>query len=365
MTDVMIISQLNDWHGYAVSEALGIKKASNTLYISSDYPTKSCNTIKILNDSIFYDLATHAECIHNRVYDVVWYRRPSVGLPHGILHPADYEFGYHSCETLQKSMFKIIGDNAFWINPIGVIRNKIIQQNIAIKAGFKLPDTLYSNDPKAIREFIVDHGGRVAFKPLVPHLWINETTNKMWGSYVKCITIDDLVDEKVLACSPGIMQEYIDKIYDVRVTVFGKHIISVKILSQESSASKIDWRAGAEGLRYEIFDIDDATRDSIYKFMRDIDLVFGAFDFVVRDNGDILFLEVNDAGQFLFVENETGEPVLDAFCDFLISRDPEFIYKPKSSDIVSVGMVEQLVRDRMLRERHQHVNSLPQCFSKE
>ena len=34
----------------------------------------------------------------------------------------------------------------------------------------------------------------------------------------------------------------------------------------------------------------------------------------------------HEAGQFLFVEEYTSLPLLDAFCDFLIAGDPEFEY---------------------------------------
>jgi hypothetical protein len=45
---------------------------------------------------------------------------------------------------------------------------------------------------------------------------------------------------------------------------------------------------------------------------------------VVTPDGDTLFLEVNQMGQFLFVERMAGIPLLDAFCDFLIQGTPSF-----------------------------------------
>src|SRR5947209_11946086 len=52
--------------------------------------------------------------------------------------------------------------------------------------------------------------------------------------------------------------------------------------------------------------------------LKELGLVFGCFDFIVTPAGDHIFLEVNEMGQFLFVEDYSGLPLLDAFTEFLI-----------------------------------------------
>jgi hypothetical protein len=52
--------------------------------------------------------------------------------------------------------------------------------------------------------------------------------------------------------------------------------------------------------------------------LKKLGLVFGCFDFIVTPTGDYIFLEVNEMGQFLFVEDYSGLPLLDAFTEFLI-----------------------------------------------
>ena len=58
--------------------------------------------------------------------------------------------------------------------------------------------------------------------------------------------------------------------------------------------------------------------------MRALGLVFGAFDFIVTPTGEYVFLEVNEMGQFLSFDRDADLPVLQAFCDLLLTRDPTF-----------------------------------------
>ena len=62
-------------------------------------------------------------------------------------------------------------------------------------------------------------------------------------------------------------------------------------------------------------------------------LVFGCFDFVVTPEGRAVFLEVNQAGQFLFVEEYTGQPLLDAFAELLIQAKPDFAWSAEGAAI--------------------------------
>jgi hypothetical protein len=56
----------------------------------------------------------------------------------------------------------------------------------------------------------------------------------------------------------------------------------------------------------------------------ELGLVFGCFDFIVNPEGDYIFLEVNEMGQFLFVERSCGIPLVDAFASFLLQGRVDF-----------------------------------------
>ncbi|MCC7634778.1 hypothetical protein IEN52_11595 [Stenotrophomonas rhizophila] len=63
--------------------------------------------------------------------------------------------------------------------------------------------------------------------------------------------------------------------------------------------------------------------------MNDLGIVSGGFDFIINKKDEWIFLEVNEAGQFFFVEGWCQElPVVDAFCQFIESKDENFVYRP-------------------------------------
>lgn len=63
--------------------------------------------------------------------------------------------------------------------------------------------------------------------------------------------------------------------------------------------------------------------------MRRMGLVFGALDFIVTPEGDYVFLEVNEQGQFLWIEElNPNIPILDMFVQFLTHGKRDFIWNP-------------------------------------
>lgn len=54
----------------------------------------------------------------------------------------------------------------------------------------------------------------------------------------------------------------------------------------------------------------------------------GSFDFAVTRQGEHVFFEVNEQGQFLWMEDRyPGLPVLQVFSEFLLSGDKHFEWK--------------------------------------
>ena len=56
---------------------------------------------------------------------------------------------------------------------------------------------------------------------------------------------------------------------------------------------------------------------SLFAYLDSFGLVFGAFDFAVTDHGEWIFLECNPSGQWAWLEDETGLPMVAAFADLL------------------------------------------------
>jgi glutathione synthase/RimK-type ligase-like ATP-grasp enzyme len=77
----------------------------------------------------------------------------------------------------------------------------------------------------------------------------------------------------------------------------------------------IDWRDPEENVRYSVSSIDRRDQDRCWKMLATLGLTYGAFDFIRRADGGLVFLEVNPTGEWAWLEDRLGFPMRDAFVD--------------------------------------------------
>ncbi len=125
---------------------------------------------------------------------------------------------------------------------------------------------------------------------------------------------------------PGIFQEQISKKYELRVTCFGDYIVGAKLKTSKNQELVDDWRALAtEQVHVEPYILPERLKQQIRFLMRELGIVFGCLDFIVTPDDDYIFLEVNEQGQFLFLEDCCEDlPMLDTFVCFLMQQTIDF-----------------------------------------
>ena len=68
-------------------------------------------------------------------------------------------------------------------------------------------------------------------------------------------------------------------------------------------------------------EIPDEVEDRLLELKRRLGLVFGAIDMRLTPQGDYVFLEINPAGQFMYIEAATGLPLAAAMAEELHRLD--------------------------------------------
>lgn len=258
-------------------------------------------------------------------FDVVWMRRHNyIQVPSWVV-PDDKSIAAQEAGAMFRWMWGVIG-RAHWIHGLAdYIRSesKLLQLAGARRVGFKLPETLVGNDPDIIREFVnrmAESKGGAIYKTFFPVAWESEkTVRPVLTSRVSC---DQLQDDEQLIVTPAIYQGVVDKKYEVRSTFFGRTEISVAINSQESAEGKLDWRdIDCIAPYLTTYVLPDDVREMCYEYMREFALDIACFDFIVDHDGNHVFLEANQQGQFLWVEEYLDEcKTLRAATRLLIDR---------------------------------------------
>lgn len=189
-----------------------------------------------------------------------------------------------------------------WINKRSsdhLIRNKPYQLYQAVTNGFTIPQSIISNNFASIIEKTKEFD-EVIYKPLG---YFISPPNKILFS--NKMTKEELnASQQNISLTPCIFQNYIDKDFELRITIVLETVFAVKILSQENIDSKFDWRRNQFHIKYELFELDITFQQKLIRFHKSLDLIYGAYDFIVDKAGNYIFLEVNPAGQWLWLERE-------------------------------------------------------------
>ncbi len=119
--------------------------------------------------------------------------------------------------------------------------------------------------------------------------------------------------------APVIFQRYVEAAVDLRVTVVGNEIFPAALYSQRS-AYPIDLRMDMANTRIEAHDMPREVQNGLRELMRRLGIVYGAIDMRMTPVGEYVFLEVNPAGQWLFIEGRSGQPITAALARLLHDR---------------------------------------------
>lgn len=248
----------------------------------------------------------------------VWYRRPN----HFNLQIKDSiqrRYVEEEMQNLLAGLWAII-PNAFWLsNPRGLeqARKKLFQLKLAREIGFLIPETIVTNSPNRVRKFFKNHNAKIVFKAIY-HEFLNYGNNA-FNIPTTLITERHLASLELVRKMPALFQKFIEKKYELRVTIVEDKIFAVRIDSQVNPLTVVDWRHPEyiDKLSYVQVKFPRKIANLCLRMLTSLGLVFGAFDFVMSKDGKLYFLEVNPNGQWYWIEDLTGISISSAIANTL------------------------------------------------
>ena len=196
-----------------------------------------------------------------------------------------------------------------WVNSPAANRSasfKAPQLLAAQSVGLRIPRTLITNDPEAVRQLAATG---------VPLVYKRIGAAPRPPMATKLLLPSDIERLSTLPACPAIFQEHIPARLDIRVTIIGTEVYAAEIESQKGT-SPLDWRFDYT-VPFRSHELDSSIRDRLLRLMHRMSLVYGAIDLRLKPDGEYVFLEINPNGQYLFIELLTGIPLTEKMADLL------------------------------------------------
>ena len=262
----------------------------------------------------------------------IWYRRPEQ-LKHDRFDGSP-EAKYTQAEWTEfiENFFAHVPKHK-WVNHPScnaAASRKLEQLTAAAALGFGIPDTLVTQEPSALREFYDRHQGRIIAKPVSTGYIERPGEQSDSLIYTNRVLEEHLRNLNDLAVCPTLFQEFIDKAYDVRITVMDEDVHAVALFAEDGSGSqRCDIRRNnMSDVTYSKIELPDHVRAGIVRLMARYGLRFAAVDMAVSAAGQWFFFEVNPNGQWAWLDTSAGTNIAESFVKSFSAASGKEITQP-------------------------------------
>jgi glutathione synthase/RimK-type ligase-like ATP-grasp enzyme len=317
---VLVVTHDDDDHAPAVLDELNRRGAAVVRFNTESYPERSSVRLELSGDRLDPRFGLEDGELAGADVGAVWYRHLKLPVARQV---EDGEARVLAEAELRATIEgALLCLDAYWLNHPDanrLARHKPLQLALALEEGFTVPETRVTADPEEIRGLYRDWGGRMVAKLVGGQLPVTAVEDQ-YVVYTTLLGEDDLRSDAALSACPAIYQRYVEKEFELRLTVVGDAVFAARIYSQQSDGGSIDWRrAKRTSVRYEVEAVDAALEKRCLALARRLGLGFAGLDLIVTPDGETVFLEVNAAGQWAWLQEATGLPIAAAIADTLIA----------------------------------------------
>ncbi len=313
---ILVVSHLADPHATTVLDQLARAGADAVLLDTARFPREirldighangQRSTASLLICGIRHDMES---------VRAVWWRRPQpFEVQVDVAGNDDRGFAYGECHAAISGLWSSL--DARWVNDPGrdeVAGRKTYQLKVASQLGLRIPRTLITNDPVSAAAFIDGEGeSGTIYKAF-------SATERAWRE-TRLLKPEERRHLDAVRFAPVIFQEHIRADIDLRITMIGDEIFPAEIRSGETDYL-VDFRMTMHAAPIQAHVLPDSVVAQLRAFMGAMGLVYGAIDMRLTPDGEYVFLEVNPAGQWLFIEERTGQSITAALAGYLMNAD--------------------------------------------
>jgi hypothetical protein len=326
---VIILTQQHDAHPPPIEEELRRRDVAFVRFDLGDFPEQLRLAAEAGDDGSGWHgtLTTQAQTILLEDIVSVWWRRPR-----SYVAPSQYAAPMRAFieQEAYRGFLGILMGNVsakrpFWVSPrdrIQATECKPAQLAAARSLGFRIPRTLITSDPVAAQQFYDRCHGNVVCKVVAQGLLDRQVPpQEARFMYTSRLEPEHLALLESVRVTATLFQEQIAKALELRVVVMGRQVFAVEIYSQNHKSTSLDWRRSYRELSYGIHRLPHEVEQQVLSLVRLFGLQYSSMDFILTPEGEYVFLEMNGAGQFYWLEPKTGLKLAAAMANLL--TEPE------------------------------------------
>lgn len=357
---LLLLAPKNEVVSSYIEFVLENKKIEYVTFEYPDFPASSMISFELSQTGYSFILKTENKEIDLKKITAVWnYRRYEAKADPGLR--TDFRNYIQKESEVFLESLHMLTPQAYWFPDNRTARYascKPYQLDVASQLGLNVPKTYAGNDPDKAKDFLSDKTD-VAIKPFrynfleadlnfwqkligsFAKILVKTGTcfdgdvqrhanehgddikyyNRMASGTVKVSTAELLGKIDDIELCPVIIQEYIEKKYELRIIVIGNKVFACVIYSQAGpELAKIDWRSGEDKVKIEPFTLPEEIERKCIQLNETLGLEFGCMDFIVTPDDNYVFLENNTNGQWYMFEELTGLPIGMAIADHILQK---------------------------------------------
>ncbi len=181
--------------------------------------------------------------------------------------------------------------------------SKPYQMQLIRGCGFSIPETLITNDPELVRDFLGRHG-KVIYKSV-----------SGVRSVVQLLREEDLPRLESSRWCPIQFQAFVPG-FNVRVHVVHRAVFATRIETQAVDYRYSNRQAGADA-ELRPFELPDDTGQKCVDLAAALKLPFAGVDLKITPDGEVFCFEVNPSPAFSYYESHTSQPIAMAVARYL------------------------------------------------
>lgn len=256
--------------------------------------------------------------------------RPSIWFRKWANISNDMEYLNSEARKLIDYLFYITKGRCFWLNRPADYgsNNKLVQNSIAAQCGLRTASCDVVAQKNELLQILNHQPRQYITKSFGSAVERIDSNGDVYFAYTQMVD-DVLVGGVSDRFFPSLVQQYIDKEFEIRTFFLDGQCYSMAIFSQENEKTKVDFRHYdcTKPNRKEPIVLPVEIENKLFHFAQVIGTNCGSFDLIRDKSGEIFFVEFNPLGQFGMVSSP---------CGYMLEKRVAELLKDKSGQCVQM-----------------------------